>query len=100
MGVLENQDKTFDFIDEYKDEMVKMLGEPDDDNHPLFVCTVVKNGFETEIHDIVRFRDEIEDKFKIRPTVIVFSDVKVESGNLDELNIVDLKNYDYKNEFK
>ena len=100
MGILENHDKTFDFIDEYKDEMVKMLGEPDDDNHPLFVCTVVKNGFETEIHDIVRFRDEIEDKFNVRPVVLVFSDVKVESGNLDELNIVDLKNYDYKNEFK
>lgn len=29
----------------------------------------------------------------------MFSDVKVESGNLDELNIVDLKNYDYENEF-
>ena len=100
MGVLENQDKTFDFIDEYKDEMVKMLGEPYDDKHPLFACTVVKNGFGTKIHDIVRFRDEIEDKFKIRPIVLVFSDVKVESDKLDELNIVDLKNYDYENEFK
>lgn len=96
---LDNQDKSFDFIDEYTTNMIELCGSPDGKHHPLFVCTVVKSGFGTSISDILKFRDMVEDRLmKYNPVVLVFSDAKVDS-EVDGLNIVELMDYDYENEF-
>lgn len=81
----------------YDLEMQKILGSVDE-KHPLFVCTVVKDGFGLKFEKLVAFRDMVEDKFNLKsvsqPIVMFFTDCKKFDFKSSELNVVQLKSYD------
>lgn len=89
-------------IDRYVQEMQNLLGVPDE-KHPLFVCTVVKDGFGLKLDDFIHFRDMVEDKFKFntnaQPVVLFITDCKKFDFKGSELNVVPLKNYNPDDKF-
>lgn len=59
--------------------MREILGVPDK-KHPLYVCTVVKDGMGRNLDAFKKFRDNVEQKFASVdcdsiPQVVFFSDV-------------------------
>ena len=79
---------------EYAKRMRGLLGHPDE-KHPLFVCTVVKDGFGLDLSDFVKFRDAIESKFtpsreNCPPTVVFVTDCKKFDFKGFELNVIPL----------
>ena len=98
---LEEDKPMFDIVGEYRSEMKRLLGEPDE-KHPLFVCTVVKDRFGLKLEDFTKFRDLVEGKFigaKVQPVVLFFTDCKKYDLKDEGFNIVPLKNYNPEDEF-
>ena len=94
----------FDIVDHYRSEMQKTLGVPGE-GHPLFVCTVVKDGFGRDIEAFRRFRSGIEGKFSATgnssiPVVLFFTDVQNHNFSKEEFNIVPLKDYEDGKDFE
>lgn len=97
---LEDEKPVFDIVDEFHSEMKKALGSPDE-KHPLFVCTVVKNRFGLKLDDFIEFRNRVENKFigaKTQPVVLFFTDCKKYDFQENEINAVQLKDYDFNDE--
>ncbi len=87
--------KPFDIVGEYKAEMKRLLGEPDE-KHPLIACTVVKDRFGLKLEDFTKFKDLVEAKFafaKVQPTIMFFTDCKKYDFEDEGLDVVPLKNY-------
>ena len=98
---LEDDKPVFDIVGEYRSEMKRLLGEPDE-KHPLFVCTVVKEGFGLNFDRFMKFRDMVEDKFMgtmVQPVVLFFTDCKKYDLKDEGFNIVPIKNYNPEDEF-
>ena len=98
---LETDKPEFDIVGEYRSEMKRLLGEPDE-KHPLFVCTVVKDRFGLKLDDFTKFRDMVENKFlgaKVQPVVLFFTDCRKYDFKSDEFNVVPIKNYNPEDEF-
>lgn len=67
-----------DMGEEYAKEMRKLLGCPDE-THPVFVCSVIKDGFGLKLEDFVNFKLKVESRSnpredKFSPTVVFFTD--------------------------
>ena len=91
----------FDIVGEYRYEMKRLLGEPDE-KHPLFICTVVKDRFGLKLEDFTKFRNMVEDKFmgaKVQPVVLFFTDCKKYDFKDEGFNVVPIKNYNPEDEF-
>ena len=98
---LEQDKPEFDIVSEFYSELGNTLGEPDAD-HPLFVCTVVKDRFGLKLDDFTRFRDRVEEGFfgaKTQPVVLFFSDCEKFDFKEVNLNVVQLKDYNPLDEF-
>lgn len=99
--LVEDKQPDFDIVGEYRSEMKRLLGEPDE-KHPLFVCTVVKDRFGLKLEEFTKFRNRVEDKFigaKLQPVVLFFTDCRKYDFKGSELNVVPLKNYNPDDEF-
>ena len=97
----EDKQPDFDLVGEYRSEMKRLLGEPDE-KHPLFVCTVVKDRFGLKLEDFTKFSDMVEDKFigaKVQPVVLFFTDCKKYDFKDEGFNVVPIKNYNPEDEF-
>ena len=91
----------FDIVGEFRSGMKKAMGEPDE-KHPLFVCTVVKDGFGLRLEDFTKFRNRVEDRFieaKVQPVVLFFTDCKKYDFKDEGFNVVPIKNYNPEDEF-
>ena len=91
----------FDIVGEFRSGMRKAMGEPDE-KHPLFVCTVVKDGFGLRLEDFTKFRNRVEDRFieaKVQPVVLFFTDCKKYDFKDEGFNVVPIKNYNPEDEF-
>ena len=85
----------FDIVEVFHSQMKSLMGEPDD-KHPLFVCTVVKDGFGLGLDDFVKFKDRVEAKFafaKVQPTILFFTDCEKVDFEANGLSAIPLKNY-------
>ena len=89
-------------VDRYVLEMQDLLGVPDE-KHPLFVCTVAKDGFGVNVDSFIKFRDMVEDKFKfnsnVQPVVLFLTDCKKFDFKGSELNVAPLKDYNQNDKF-
>ena len=96
MSCYENQKKgelnpadnlpAFNAVAEYRTEMQRRLGRPDDEGHPLFVCSTVKDRFGLKIEDFTAFRNRVEVKFNasgVNPVVVFFTDAKMDFKSND-----------------
>lgn len=92
----------FNIINEYKNELRKILGEPGD-NCPLYVCTVAKDRYGLKLGDFVKFRDNVEKRFSCsayEPIVLFFTDCQKFKYAESEINTVPLKGYEIGKEFE
>ena len=99
--LVEDKQPDFDLVGEYRSEMKRLLGEPDE-KHPLFICTVVKDRFGLKLEDFTKFRNLVEDKFmgaKVHPVVLFFTDCKKYDFKDEGFNVVPIKNYNPEDEF-
>ena len=95
-------DSGFDIVAEFRSEMRKQLGAPDS-RHPLFICTVAKDGFGLRLQDFIEFHSKVEEKFflpsGVQPIVLFFTDCQKHGFKECGLNTVPLKNFKPGEEF-
>lgn len=84
-----------DMVSEFYAEMRTLRGQPDE-KHPLFVCTIVREGFGLGVGDFVKFREQVESKFnpgidKCSPTTVFFTDCTKFDFKGSGLNVLPMK---------